>query len=439
MNRRPRLAVAVLTVLSVLILAPSALQAAPSGAAQGLYLSAQACASDGSVSATLNWTPSGQGAQSVQLAVDPGFASASTGGPFAADVNAVSFVGMRAGASYYARVNTATAAGTVASDTLGFVAGCGAAPPPSAGGPAFYVSQAPGGTGLAGKAVIALTFDDGPGPFTPQVLAVLQAYHVPATFFETGSNVASYPQYSRMVAAAGYAIGNHTWNHPILSNLGQADIGNQIDWAQAEIASVTGQTPVCLRPPYDLWNSTVLSEVSRHGLATVSYSIDSSDWKSPGTQTIVDRVVSAAFPGAIVGLHDGGADSQTVAALPQIITTLQARGYTFVSICSGSASTGGAATAFTLAGQSCLPNGLVRANFAWTPSGWGNQWSDLSTLNNNFSAGWYNDGPLPGNQNTITWDNLLPATTYYARINTWTVTGWRPGDTFSFTTAQCGG
>ena len=66
--------------------------------------------------------------------------------------------------------------------------------------PAFFTSQAPGGAATAGKKVIALTFDDGPSPYTPAVLSVLEQYHVPATFFEIGEEVARYPQYAKMAA-----------------------------------------------------------------------------------------------------------------------------------------------------------------------------------------------------------------------------------------------
>jgi len=70
----------------------------------------------------------------------------------------------------------------------------------------------------------------------------------------------------------------------------------------------------------------------------MSYSVDPEDWTMPGVQAIADRVVGAAFPGAVVDMHDGGGDrSETVAALPQIITDLESQGYTFVSICGGAA------------------------------------------------------------------------------------------------------
>ena len=94
--------------------------------------------------------------------------------------------------------------------------GAGAA---SNGQPAFTTFEAPGGAATTGQRVIALTFDDGPGPYTPQVLSVLERYQVPATFFEIGEEVAAYPQYSKMVAAAGFPVEDHTWSHPDLTTL----------------------------------------------------------------------------------------------------------------------------------------------------------------------------------------------------------------------------
>jgi peptidoglycan/xylan/chitin deacetylase (PgdA/CDA1 family) len=200
--------------------------------------------------------------------------------------------------------------------------------------PAFYTYQAPGGAATFGQRDIALTFDDGPGPYTPQVLSVLEHYHVPATFFEIGENVVQYPQYTRLVASAGYPVEDHTWTHPDLSTIPVSQFPYQIDQTQNEIRALTGDTPSCVRPPYDDWDTTVLDQIAVRGLTTMSYSIDPRDWTLPGVQAIVDSVVGAAFPGAVVDMHDGGGDrSETVEALPQIITGLEADGYKFVSIC----------------------------------------------------------------------------------------------------------
>src|SRR5579862_7943223 len=109
----------------------------------------------------------------------------------------------------------------------------------SGSGPAFYTWQAPGGAGTAGAKVVALTFDDGPSPYTPAVLSVLQQYHVPATFFEVGEEVPRYPQYAQLLTSAGYPVENHTWSHPDLTTLSPGQVGAQIDQAQAEIQAVT--------------------------------------------------------------------------------------------------------------------------------------------------------------------------------------------------------
>ncbi len=200
--------------------------------------------------------------------------------------------------------------------------------------PAYYTFQAPGSAGTSGQRVIALTFDDGPGPSTPQVLSVLAQEDVPATFFEIGDGVAAYPQYTRMVAAAGDPVEDHTWSHPDLTTIPVSQFPAQIDRTQQEVQSVIGETPTCVRPPYDAWDATVLDQIAARGLTTMSYSIDPRDWSDPGVETIVDRVVGGASPDAVVDLHDGSGDrSETVTALPEIIDNLRAEGYSFVSIC----------------------------------------------------------------------------------------------------------
>jgi peptidoglycan/xylan/chitin deacetylase (PgdA/CDA1 family) len=230
-------------------------------------------------------------------------------------------------------------------------------------GPAFYTWQAPGGAATAGAKVIALTFDDGPSAYTPAVLSVLQQYHVPATFFEVGEEVPRYPQYAQLLTSAGYPVENHTWSHPDLTKLSPAQVGAQIDQTQAEIRAVTGTTPQCLRPPYDAFNATVLNQVAARGMTTMSYSIDSSDWTRPGVGAIVRAVVGAAFPGAVVGMHDGGGDrSETVAALPQIITQLRAEGYGFVSVCGGGGLFGPQVTATYGFGDAPTPGSPVTSN-----------------------------------------------------------------------------
>jgi peptidoglycan/xylan/chitin deacetylase (PgdA/CDA1 family) len=219
--------------------------------------------------------------------------------------------------------------------TAGLVEGAGVAH--AAAVPLFYTTQAPNVFPGTGPKVIALTFDDGPSPvYTPQILSVLEQDHVPATFFEIGENVAANPQITAQVAAAGFPVEDHTYTHPDLTKLSAAGVAAQINQTQQVITSITGVAPTCLRPPYNSWNSAVLNDINNAGLSTMSYSIDPRDWSLPGVASIVNAVVGGAFPGAVVDMHDGGGNrSQTVAALPQIITRLRAEGYSFVSICGG--------------------------------------------------------------------------------------------------------
>ncbi len=221
--------------------------------------------------------------------------------------------------------------------TSSLLLGISTEPAVASGGLAFYTYQAPFGAATAGSRVIALTFDDGPGPYTPQVLSVLQRYHVAGTFFEIGRNVAQDPSLAKQVVRAGYPVENHTWSHPDLTTIPSSQFGYQIDQTQNEIRSVTGTTPTCVRPPYDSVNGNVINQISQRGLTTMSYSVDPKDWTLPGVSTITSRVIGAAFPGAVVDMHDGGGvRSQTVAALPAIITGLEARGYSFVTVCASS-------------------------------------------------------------------------------------------------------
>lgn len=181
---------------------------------------------------------------------------------------------------------------------------------------------------------IALTFDDGPNPYyTPQVLAVLQQYHIKATFFCIGQQVVEYPDLVRQEYAAGNIIGNHSWSHPDMGLLSSDSILSQINRTSDTIQKATGVRPTFFRPPYGVFNSNVLTEANLLGLTTVIWNDEARDWLRPGIGIITSRILGLAGNGAIILMHDGGGDrSQTVAALPTIITSLQAQGYKFVTL-----------------------------------------------------------------------------------------------------------
>ncbi|MFD0411986.1 polysaccharide deacetylase family protein [Kitasatospora sp. NPDC127116] len=189
--------------------------------------------------------------------------------------------------------------------------------------------------GAKGGKVVYLTFDDGPSPaYTSKVLATLGRYGVRATFFEIGQNVSAHPAVTAQVARQGHSVQNHSWSHPDLSRLSAAALNAQVADTDKVIRAQTGRTPSCLRPPYGAVNGTVRSKAAALGKQIVLWSVDPADWSRPGAAAIRSRVLNNVRPGSVILLHDGGGDrSQTVAALPGIISTLKARGYGFATLC----------------------------------------------------------------------------------------------------------
>lgn len=181
---------------------------------------------------------------------------------------------------------------------------------------------------------IALTFDDGPDPtYTPQVLSILEQYNVHATFFCVGDHVQDSPALVQQEYAAGHIVANHSWNHPDLTTLPADEMHTQLSITSDAIEQATGVRPSFFRPPYGAYNEQTFVQANALGLTSVTWNVDPDDWQEPGSSVIVDRVVDGADNGAIILLHDGGGNrTQTIAALPKILSRLQERGFRFVTL-----------------------------------------------------------------------------------------------------------
>ena len=181
---------------------------------------------------------------------------------------------------------------------------------------------------------VALTFDDGPGPYTAALVRVLNRLRVPATFFQIGTMVWAFPATERLMARdRRFAFGDHTESHPPLGRLTAALQWEQIV-AGAQAPGAEGVRGLRLfRPPYGSFDATTL-EIAHHlHLLPVLWTIDSEDYTRPGVAPIVDRVLGDARPGAIVLMHDAGGDrSETIAALPAIVRGLRRRGFRLVTV-----------------------------------------------------------------------------------------------------------
>jgi peptidoglycan/xylan/chitin deacetylase (PgdA/CDA1 family) len=220
-------------------------------------------------------------------------------------------------------------------------AGC---PAPRSG----LVEQAPG----PGRTV-ALTFDDGPGPWTPKILEVLARYGVRATFFDTGAHEVEYRQYARTEVIAGGVIGNHTWDHRYPSQVpgGWTDsyLRDQLTRTDAVQQEVTGRATCLFRAPGGETSAALPGVARSLGLTMIGWSVDTEDWRQPDhpSEAAVRRIVGAATdsPGQhpVVLMHAAKAshepDSEvsayrgnTVSALPAVIEWYRSHGYRFVTM-----------------------------------------------------------------------------------------------------------
>lgn len=180
---------------------------------------------------------------------------------------------------------------------------------------------------------VALTFDDGPGPYTPAVLRVLRARHVPATFFEVGQMLRYFHASAAAQLAGGFVIGDHTENHPFMSRLAPDAQQTQIDDQIGSGRLYGVPYPRLFRPPYGSFNADTTKLLRRRRILNVVWTIDSEDYRQPGVPAVVANVLTKIRPGAIVLMHDaGGRRSQTVAALPVIVAKLRRRGYKLVTV-----------------------------------------------------------------------------------------------------------
>ncbi len=197
------------------------------------------------------------------------------------------------------------------------------------------------------KNKIVLSFDDGPDPrWTPRILDILKAKHVPAVFFVVGEQANSAPDLLRREYNEGHEIGNHTFTHPQFDEISHTQLKWELNLTQRLIESTLGVKSILFRPPYGIDHQPEYAEEVAQlpypqdlGYIIVGQRVDPDDWRMTEekrqrpAQEIADDVLKQAKNGNIVLLHDGGGQrDQTVAALPLIIDRLRANGYQLTSV-----------------------------------------------------------------------------------------------------------
>jgi peptidoglycan/xylan/chitin deacetylase (PgdA/CDA1 family) len=183
------------------------------------------------------------------------------------------------------------------------------------------------------RKVVALTFDDGPGPYTSQVLRILRRFKIHATFFLIGEQVGPNAGLVRQELAEGNAVGDHTYTHANVSG-GGSRAYSQISRTRSAIRRASRYyTPCLFRAPGGAVSGALFPVARSLGMLTIQWDVDPRDWSRPGTGAIYSTVVGQARRESIILMHDGGGPrNQTVAALPSIIRTLRSRGYGFQTV-----------------------------------------------------------------------------------------------------------
>ncbi|MFI7108802.1 polysaccharide deacetylase family protein [Nonomuraea sp. NPDC050227] len=174
---------------------------------------------------------------------------------------------------------------------------------------------------------VALTFDDGPGPYTGTLLRHLAKYQAHATFFVVGQNVGLHPDVVRRTVEAGHELGNHTWSHPDLTRLSPAAIRSQLARTDQAVKSAAGVVPGLVRPPYGATDGDVRRQAHR---PLVLWSVDTLDWRYRDSARVARVSLKRVRPGSVILFHD--IHPTTVKALPRVLKGLSARGYRFVTV-----------------------------------------------------------------------------------------------------------
>lgn len=188
-------------------------------------------------------------------------------------------------------------------------------------------ADAPEGPDCSVDKCIALTFDDGPGEYTDLLLDTLSEHEAAATFYVLGSKVADNTETLQRMSAEGHEIGNHTWDHPDLTELTPQEIETELQRTDQAITQATGDEPGTVRPPYGALDQTVRQSVDQPMLL---WDVDTRDWESLDSTEVTDVAVQEAAEGSVLLFHD--IHASTVEAIPDVLQELKKDGYEFVTV-----------------------------------------------------------------------------------------------------------
>lgn len=206
---------------------------------------------------------------------------------------------------------------------------------------------------------VALTYDDGPGARTPELLEVYKNAKAAATFFEMGNSVKEHRKTSLKVAAAGQEIGNHSMTHPDLKRKSRERVEKEVNKNSDLLAEATGFEPLLFRPPYGSHNAAADEIIAARGMAIVQWNVDTLDWKTKDTAKTIEAAVEGAekYTEPIALMHD--IHDATIDAAEQILSQLAEGGYIPVTVSELTLNTGGVETGHAY----CTGTGIKQSGF----------------------------------------------------------------------------
>ena len=202
--------------------------------------------------------------------------------------------------------------------------------------PPAPAETAPANVPSDGRPMVALTFDDGPGPYTDRILDCLEKNGAKATFFVVGNRLGTYAAQLRREAELGMEIGCHSWAHSSFTSLGASGTAADIKRTNDRVEELTGVRPMIVRPPYGSHNASVREAA---GAPFILWNIDTLDWKTKNADSTFNAVLDKVKDGDIVLMHD--IHSPTADAVERIVPALVKRGFSLVTVSELAAARGG--------------------------------------------------------------------------------------------------
>jgi len=180
------------------------------------------------------------------------------------------------------------------------------------------------------RPVVALTFDDGPGEYTLDILQLLEENGCRATFFMLADKLGLFPEVVQAMAQSENEIGTHTWAHENLTEVREATVMRSLSQSKERIEGETGRRVRFFRPPYGAVNGTVYQYCKNLELVIIIWSLDSNDWQAKTPDEITHTILSQVQNGDIILCHDIHAN--TAEAMKTVLPALVAQGYQLVTV-----------------------------------------------------------------------------------------------------------